>query len=81
MLGIQDNAEKVVRNLLRQVHDQFSGLPLEAEDQMDDGSKLVLKIHINRDEGSAKFDFTGTSREMATSMPHEPSPSVLSSMS
>ncbi|KAH9240255.1 hypothetical protein K456DRAFT_1930736 [Colletotrichum gloeosporioides 23] len=64
MLGIQDNAEKVVRNLLRQVHDQFSGLPLEAEDQMDDGSKLVLKIHINRDEGSAKFDFTGTSREV-----------------
>ncbi|KAI8266232.1 hypothetical protein K4K58_010173 [Colletotrichum sp. SAR11_239] len=65
MLGIQNNAEKVVRNLLRQVHDQFSGgLPLEAEDQMDDGSKLVLKIHINRDEGSAKFDFTGTSREV-----------------
>ncbi|KAF4898729.1 hypotheticall protein, partial [Colletotrichum viniferum] len=64
VLGIQDNAEKVVRNLLRQVHDQFSGLPLEAEDQMDDGSKLVLKIHINRDEGSAKFDFTGTSREV-----------------
>ncbi|KAF9878445.1 5-oxoprolinase [Colletotrichum karsti] len=64
MLGIQDNAEKVVRNLLRRVHDQFSGLPLEAEDQMDDGSRLVLKIHINREEGSAEFDFTGTSREV-----------------
>ncbi|KAL0765507.1 hypothetical protein CaCOL14_011731 [Colletotrichum acutatum] len=64
MLGIQDNAEKVVRNLLRQVHDQFGGLPLEAEDQMDDGSKLKLKIRINREEGSAVFNFTGTSREM-----------------
>ncbi|KAI3543826.1 hydantoinase B/oxoprolinase [Colletotrichum abscissum] len=64
MLGIQNNAEKVVRNLLRQVHDQFDGLPLEAEDQMDDGSKLKLKIRINREEGSAVFDFTGTSREM-----------------
>ncbi|KAK1636953.1 Hydantoinase B multi-domain protein [Colletotrichum phormii] len=64
MLGIQNNAEKVVRNLLRQVHDQFGGLPLEAEDQMDDGSKLKLKIRINREGGSAVFDFTGTSREM-----------------
>lgn len=64
MLGIQNNAEKVVRNLLRRVHDQFDGLPLEAEDQMDDGSKLKLKIRINREEGSAVFDFTGTSREM-----------------
>ncbi|KAJ6437457.1 5-oxoprolinase [Purpureocillium lavendulum] len=64
MVGIQDNAEKVVRNLLRRVHDQFSGSPLEAEDHMDDGSVLKLKIKIDRDSGSATFDFTGTSKEV-----------------
>ncbi|KAI0383983.1 5-oxoprolinase [Hypomontagnella monticulosa] len=64
MAAIQDNAEKVVRSLLRKVHDQFQGLPLEAEDYMDDGSVLKLKIKINRDDGSATFDFTGTSREV-----------------
>lgn len=63
MVGIQDNAEKVVRNLLRRVHDDFKGLPLEAEDHMDDGSVLKLKIQIGRESGSAQFDFTGTSRE------------------
>ncbi|OKL61012.1 hypothetical protein UA08_03117 [Talaromyces atroroseus] len=63
MNAIQDNAEKVVRDLLRKVHAQFSGLPLEAVDFMDDGSKLVLKININKEDGSATFDFTGTSRE------------------
>ena len=64
MAGIQNNAEKVVRSLLRRVHDQFSGLPLEAEDNMDDGSVLKLKIKIDRESGSATFDFTGTSKEV-----------------
>lgn len=64
MNGIQANAEKVVRNLLRKVHDQFSGLPLEAIDYMDDGSTLRLKIRIDRESGSATFDFTGTSKEI-----------------
>jgi len=64
MVGIQDNAEKVVRSLLRRVHDQFSGSPLEAEDHMDDGSVLKLKINIDRERGSATFDFTGTSKEV-----------------
>lgn len=64
MVGIQSNAEMVVRNLIRRVHDQFSGLPLEAVDYMDDGSTLRLKIHTDRETGSATFDFTGTSREV-----------------
>lgn len=64
MVGIQNNAEKVVRNLPRTVDDQFSGLPLEAEDFMDDGSILKLKIKIDREDGSAEFDFTGTSGEV-----------------
>ncbi|KAL3459102.1 5-oxoprolinase [Aspergillus heterothallicus] len=64
MRGIQDNAEKVVRDLLRKVHDQFSGLPLQAVDYMDDGSKLSLQVRINKEDGSATFDFTGTAREV-----------------
>ena len=31
---------------------------------MDDGSTIRLDLTINRDEGTAKFDFTGTDPEM-----------------
>ncbi|KAL4906419.1 Hydantoinase B/oxoprolinase-domain-containing protein [Aspergillus multicolor] len=64
MKRIQNNAEKVVRDLLRSVHDQFSGLPLQAVDYMDNGPKLCLQVKINREDSSATFDFTGTPREM-----------------
>ncbi|KAH8688433.1 5-oxoprolinase [Ilyonectria robusta] len=64
MNGIQTNAEKIVRSLLRKVHDEFSGLPLEAVDYLDDGSMMCLKIHIDREQGSATFDFTGTTGEL-----------------
>ncbi|KAI0198959.1 5-oxoprolinase [Astrocystis sublimbata] len=64
MIAIQTNAEAVVRRLLQRVYDDFQGLPLEAEDYMDDGSVLKLKIRIHRDSGSATFDFTGTSKEI-----------------
>ncbi|KAJ3462299.1 hypothetical protein MRS44_007085 [Fusarium solani] len=64
MNGIQANAEKIVRSLLRKVHDEFSGLPLEAVDYLDDGSMMCLKIHIDREQGSATFDFTSTTGEL-----------------
>ncbi|WAO88939.1 Hypothetical protein NCS54_00630800 [Fusarium falciforme] len=64
MNGIQANAEKIVRSLLRKVHDEFSGLPLEAVDYLDDGSMMCLKIHIDREQGSATVDFTGTTGEL-----------------
>lgn len=64
MHAIQANAEDVVRNLLRKVHDKFHGAPLEAVDYLDDGSTMYLKIHINRENGSATFDFTGTTEEL-----------------
>lgn len=64
MVAIQANAERAVRNLLRRVHDEFSGLPLEAVDYLDDGSMMCLKVHINREEGSAVFDLTGTTKEI-----------------
>jgi 5-oxoprolinase (ATP-hydrolysing) len=35
-----------------------------AEDRMDDGSLIKLSLTINRVDGSAIFDFTGTDPEM-----------------
>ncbi|KAN0108410.1 Hydantoinase B/oxoprolinase domain containing protein [Hyaloscypha variabilis] len=64
MQAIQDNAEQTVRQLLRVVYDRFHGLPLEAVDYMDDGTALKLKIVIDKEEGKAVFDFTGTGKEV-----------------
>ena len=64
MRSIQGNAEKSVRNLLRQANDKFGGKPLEAKDYMDDGSPICLKISIDRDRGEAIFDFSGTGPEV-----------------
>lgn len=57
-------AEKAVRDLLRHVHKNFGGKPLEAVDWLDDGTQLALKIEIDENDGSAVFDFTGTSPQM-----------------
>lgn len=35
-----------------------------AEDYLDDGTLIKLTITINRGDGSAVFDFTGTGAEM-----------------
>ncbi|ETW09164.1 hypothetical protein H310_01596 [Aphanomyces invadans] len=67
MYFIQDSAEKAVRNMLH----SFSlaqNLPevgsVTAEDFMDDGTRLALKITIDRRNDSAIFDFTGTGAEV-----------------
>ncbi|KIY97612.1 5-oxoprolinase (ATP-hydrolysing) [Monoraphidium neglectum] len=67
MAFIQSNAEAAVRDMLR----DFSlrqGLPevgtVSAEDQMDDGSPICLAVTIDRGDGSATFDFTGTGPEV-----------------
>ncbi|KAL2115628.1 hypothetical protein VTJ04DRAFT_9883 [Mycothermus thermophilus] len=64
MLAIQRNAELQVRHLLRTVHDRFQGRELAAEDFMDDGSPIRLRIAIDRDKGEAVFDFAGTGPEV-----------------
>lgn len=65
---IRDNAEEAVRDLLKETskkyHDQ--GDPekkseLTSEDWMDDGSRIALKVRIDPQDGSAYFDFSGTS--------------------
>ncbi|KAF6269743.1 5-oxoprolinase, ATP-hydrolyzing [Rhinolophus ferrumequinum] len=45
---------------------QAKGLPLEvsAEDHMDDGSPVRLRVQINLSQGSAVFDFSGTGPEV-----------------
>lgn len=64
MLAIQDTAEQAVRKMLREVYRRFEGQPLEAEDHMDDGSVIKLKIEIDYETAGATFNFTGTSAQM-----------------
>lgn len=72
MHNIQDNAELSVRNLLKNVSKRFEGRDLTAEDYMDDGSPIKLKISIDAEKGEAVFDFDGTGPEVygnASSLP------------
>ncbi|KAJ7540098.1 hypothetical protein O6H91_10G001300 [Diphasiastrum complanatum] len=74
MMHVQANAEAAVREMLKQMADQaakWAGssvhndtVVLEAEDYMDDGSVIHLKLTINREKGEADFNFEGTSAEV-----------------
>lgn len=66
MAAIQQNAEVAVRAFLKQTL-QDRGPILVSEDYMDNGSILRLKVSIEED-GSATFDFTGTSCELYGNM-------------
>jgi 5-oxoprolinase (ATP-hydrolysing) len=59
MRFIQKNAEIAVRKMLQEFA-KTHGNTAHAVDYMDDGSRIELTICINPDDGSAKFDFTGT---------------------
>ncbi|GLV36147.1 uncharacterized protein CBL_08640 [Carabus blaptoides fortunei] len=65
---IQSNAELAVRDMLRQVArtalERTGKTILEAEDRLDDGSPIHLKVTLNANEGSAICDFTGTGPEV-----------------
>ena len=63
MVYIQQNAELAVRNMLMEVCKK-KGRHLAAQDYMDDGSTLFLKVDINEAGGSAVFDFSGTSPQV-----------------
>ena len=64
MTNIQANAESSVRQLLKEVHKRFEGQDLSAEEFMDDGSPIRLKVTIDPDKGEAIFDFSGTGPEV-----------------
>ena len=67
MHHIQTNAEEAVRNMLKELSKR-EGLAevdtVEANDFLDDGSEIVLRLTIDRRDGSAIFDFTGTGPEL-----------------
>ena len=64
MQAIMRTAERAVRDLLRQISKRFGGKPLEAVDWLDDGTAIKLKVTIDETDGSAEFDFTGTSAQV-----------------
>ncbi|KAG5890200.1 hypothetical protein JTB14_010662 [Gonioctena quinquepunctata] len=65
---IQTNAELSVRDMLREVardaKRRTKETVLEAEDFMDDGSPIKLKVVLDEQEGSALCDFSGTGAEV-----------------
>ena len=67
MKHIQDNAEVAVREMLSDLSREL-GLAevdtLRARDFMDDGSEIRLALTIDRRDGSAIFDFAGTTAEV-----------------
>ena len=67
MSKIQENAEMAVRTFLKGVKAKRGAAPLQAEDGLDNGAVMKVKITIG-DDGSAVFDFTGTSQEMLSNM-------------
>lgn len=64
MTNIQANAESSVRHLLKEVYKRFEGQDLSAEEFMDDGSPIRLKVTIDPEKGEAVFDFSGTGPEV-----------------
>ncbi|KAJ5100380.1 hypothetical protein N7456_006432 [Penicillium angulare] len=63
MHAIAENAETAVRKFLREVPKTLRSSVLDFEDYLDDGSIIKLEVRINEKEGTADFDFTGTSEE------------------
>jgi 5-oxoprolinase (ATP-hydrolysing) len=61
---IQENAEVAVQDLLKiigtKIQTETGEAVLWAEDKLDDGSPIVLKVTINKENGSALFDFSGS---------------------
>ena len=56
---IQKNAELSVRHMLKEFAEK-NGSTAHAIDFMDDGSPIELTVTIDKETGSAVFDFTGT---------------------
>ena len=59
MKHIQTAAEGAARRVLKSVADRY-GAYLQAEDFMDDGTKIKLAVTISKETGDAVFDFSGT---------------------
>ncbi|XP_023214454.1 5-oxoprolinase-like, partial [Centruroides sculpturatus] len=64
----QNNAEIAVRNMLKEIGNKVSFsdnyVNLCAEDYMDDGTMIKLQIQIDKNQGTAIFDFNDTGYEV-----------------
>ncbi|HLC16474.1 MAG TPA: hydantoinase B/oxoprolinase family protein, partial [Thermodesulfovibrionia bacterium] len=64
---IRDNAERAVRQMLQSISLNL-GLDeagtVEATEYLDNGSPLSVRVTLDRRDGSAHFDFTGTGKEL-----------------
>ncbi|NXD87695.1 OPLA oxoprolinase, partial [Halcyon senegalensis] len=63
MAHIQANAEVAVREMLKGFAARW-GTAVEAEDFMDDGTPIRLRVQVDPQEGSAVFDFSGSGPEV-----------------
>lgn len=64
MKHIQRNAASSVREMLRNFANKLNSCELFAEDYMDDGTCIKLKVTIDKENGKALFDFTGSGLEV-----------------
>lgn len=64
MDAVQKASENAVRETLKLICVTKDQSVFEAEDFMDDGSIIRLRIEINPTTGSAVFDFGGTSPQV-----------------
>lgn len=67
MKFIQENAESSVREMLKELSKKNNMNEVDSVysvDYMDDGTPIKLKLTIDRNEGTAEFDFEGTGPEV-----------------
>ncbi|CUM67287.1 uncharacterized protein PRCAT00004980001 [Priceomyces carsonii] len=64
MKSVKKTAELAVRSFFKEFYQKNRDrIPLKAEDYLDDGSRICVSIDVDGNDGSASFDFTGTSLE------------------
>ena len=70
MVHIQNTAEQSVMNLMKEIAHKNDANPsdkfryFKEAEYMDDGSEISLTVKIDKSEGKAEFDFTGTSYQV-----------------
>lgn len=70
MQHIQNNAENSVRDLIHVIarSEVMKQSSLEANDHLDDGSEIKLKITLDAKNGSASFDFSGSAGQLNSNL-------------
>ncbi|VUC30993.1 unnamed protein product [Clonostachys rosea] len=61
MEAVQEASANAVRDTLKKIAEKHQRCLFEAEDFMDDGSRIKLRVDIDAETGNATFDFSGSS--------------------